>query len=58
MRQRDHVKKNIHGIRAREREKQRSFTLMPGSESLQSQEKALEQLLTLERSLVCQTSLC
>ena len=52
------LKKNIHGIRAREREKQRGFTLTPGSESLRSQEKALEQLLTLERSLVCQTSLC
>ena len=51
------LKKNIHGIRAREREKQRGFTLTPGSESLRSQEKALEQLLTLERSLVCQTSL-
>ena len=48
--------KSIHGIRARERD--RGFTLTPGSESLRSQEKALEHLLTLERSPVCQTSLC
>ena len=36
-----------------ERERQSGFTLTPGSESLQTQEEALEQLLTLEHSFPC-----
>ena len=52
-RDRETMWKKHNKVLGRERERQSGFTLTPGSEGLQTEEQALEQLLTLRRSFPC-----